>query len=173
MDPVSAINTALTSLRTATDIARLLIGADVSLQTAELKLKLSDMMGALADAKSQIADVKDMVTKKDETIVRLQEALELKGTLIRKDSAYWLPDEQGNFTDGPFCMRCFDVDKITCRLVADTAGPQVKCPNCKTIFFSKPIYDYLRPDVIKAQRQIMQQMDQDINDVKRQLTDLF
>jgi hypothetical protein len=62
---------------------------------------------ALANAKLQMADIKQMVADRDVAIARLQEALELKGRMILKDSAYWLLDEQQDkIVDGPFSRDC-------------------------------------------------------------------
>jgi len=152
MDPLSAISTALTSIKTAADIAKLLKDADLSLKNAELKLKLAEIVEALADAKLQMADIKQVMTEKDEVIARLQEALELKGKLILQDSAYWLPDEKGNVIGGPFCMGCFEANHVARTLVAGEKESQVKCPNCNSVFCSKPVYDRLRPDVEEGRK---------------------
>jgi len=152
MDPVSTIGTALASITTAADIAKLLIDGSLSLKNAEWKLRLADMAEALASTRQQILDIRDLVTERDKTISQLQEALSLKGKLILKDSAYWLPDEKGNAVGGPFCSRCFEIDHVACTLVADEKEPQVKCPNCKSTFCSKPVYYHLRPDAEEAHK---------------------
>jgi hypothetical protein len=56
---ISDISAILTSVKTATDIAKLLKASDVSLEKAETKLKLADLIGALADVKMQLADVRE------------------------------------------------------------------------------------------------------------------
>jgi len=159
MDPISAITTALTSIKTASEIARLLIDADVSLEKAELKLKLAEIVDALASAKLQMADTKQIVADKDVTIARLQEALDLKGRMVLRDSAYWLLDEQQDkIVDGPFCTNCYEADRIKRTLLPDKDEPQVKCPNCKIVFCSKPVFNYLRPDVEESRKELRQML---------------
>lgn len=157
MDPISIISTTLASITTATDIARLVINAGPSLQKAELQLKLAEMVGALADARLQMADIKQVLDEKDEVIKQLRQALELKEKLVCQDSAYWLPNGQGARGDGPFCTNCFDGFQRLSRLVA-ADEPNVQCPNCQVPFASKPLFDYLRPDVKERRRQIREDL---------------
>ena len=58
MDLISAITATLTSLKTATDIAKLIRESDVSLEKAELKLKLAQLTDGLADARIQLSDIR-------------------------------------------------------------------------------------------------------------------
>ena len=51
MEPITVIATAISSLKTETEIATLLKTSDETFIKAELKLKLADLMNALADAK--------------------------------------------------------------------------------------------------------------------------
>jgi hypothetical protein len=64
MDPISAITTALTSIKTASEIARLLIDADVSLQKAELKLKLADLVVSARNNETYASAVRSGVHEK-------------------------------------------------------------------------------------------------------------
>ena len=100
----------------------------------------------------------DELKQKDEEIAKLKDALDLKGKLICENSAYYIADEHGKIADGPFCTKCFDVDKVKCRLVADNKEPQVICPNCKVSFSSKPLYHYLRPDVEEDRRRLLEKI---------------
>ncbi|TKJ38594.1 MAG: hypothetical protein CEE38_02505 [Planctomycetes bacterium B3_Pla] len=109
----------------------------------------------ILDLHSEAMELTEQLKKKDEMITQLRNALELKGKLVCKDSAYYLEDEKGR-TDGPFCTKCFDVDKVKCRLVADNREPQVICPNCKVSFSSKPLYHYLRPDVEADRKKLLE-----------------
>lgn len=63
-----------------------------------------------------------------------------------------------NAKDAPFCTKCFDVDHLECRLVPDNKEPQVICPNCKVSFSSKPVYDFLRPDVEEHRKKLIEKM---------------
>jgi hypothetical protein len=85
--------------------------------------------------------------------------LDLKGRVLLRDSAYWLLDEQQDkIVDGPFCANCYDADKSKHRLLPDKDEPQVKCPTCKIVFCSKPIFDWLRPDVEESRRELRQML---------------
>jgi len=93
----------------------------------------------------------ETIRKKDETIKKLREALELKGNMKCEHSAYWLKDDQGNTIDGPFCTNCFDNEHDTRRLVqggipSGGAGHHwewVQCPKCNKPFRQKHVGVYL------------------------------
>jgi len=56
----------------------------------------------------------------------LEQKLELKGKLVTKNEVYWLKEKDR--VDGPFCTRCWDVDKNLVRLSTD----YIFCPHCKS-----------------------------------------
>lgn len=110
----------------------------------------------ILDLEVEAIELTDQLKQKDEIISQLRKSLELKGEFICKDSAYYIADKSGKITDGPFCTKCFDVNHLKCRLVADSKELQVICPNCKVSFSSKPVYDFLRPDVEKNRRKLIE-----------------
>ncbi len=112
----------------------------------------------ILDLQTEAIELTDQLKQKDEKIDQLREALELKGNFICKDSAYYIADESGKIIDGPFCTKCFDVNHLKCRLVANTKEPQVICPNCEVSFSSKPVYDFLRPDVEENRKKLIEKM---------------
>lgn len=75
MADVGTVGAILTSIKTATDLARLIKDSGSSLQEAEVKLKLAELIGALADAKIEIADVQNEVLAKEQAIQELTEAV--------------------------------------------------------------------------------------------------
>jgi hypothetical protein len=103
---------------------------------------LQSYMALQADA----FELTEQIKEKNELIAQLQEALELKGKFVCKGSAYFITDEGGNLIDGPFCAKCFDVDKTKCRIVQVGTGalPQVQCLKCRVVFMSLPARDFLR-----------------------------
>jgi len=105
----------------------------------ELLKNYIDLQGAAFELTEQIKE-------KDETIKQLGEALSLKGKFICKGSVYFIADEKGEFVDGPFCTKCFDVDHNKCRIILtgriDT--PTVQCLKCKVPFNSVPSMHFLR-----------------------------
>jgi len=118
------------------------------------KIDNIELYRKILDLQAEAIELTEQLKQKDEIIGQLREALELKGNFICKDSAYYIADETEKITDGPFCTKCFDVDKLKCRLVATDKEPMVICPNCNVQFASKPIFDWLRPDVEKNRRKL-------------------
>ena len=112
--------TILTSVKTATDIAKLLKETDVSLEKAEVKLKLADLIGALADVKMQFADVRELLLEKEERINALENELKLKINMVFETPYYWMESDTGRV--GPFCPSCFDDKQKQARLIESTRG---------------------------------------------------
>jgi hypothetical protein len=117
MADLALISGALTSLKTATEIAKLLRESNFSLEKAELKLKVADLISALADVKIELVDLQDTLIEKDKQIVALEAAFEIKDTLIRKGDTYYKLDEQGQKIGGPYCPRCWENDHKNRQLV--------------------------------------------------------
>jgi hypothetical protein len=90
-------------------------------------------------------ELTEQIQEKNALITQLQEALELKGKFVCKGSAYFLADDDGNFIDGPFCTKCFDVDKVKCRIVEAPKHSvySVQCLKCKVVFRSEPATTFL------------------------------
>lgn len=103
---------------------------------------LQSYMALQSDAFAHTEQIKE----KNELIAQLQEAFELKGNLVCKESAYFLVDNDGNLIDGPFCTKCFDVDKTKCTIVIDSpmgARPKVQCLKCNVVFESEVAREFL------------------------------
>lgn len=132
MDPVTLISSALTSIKTATEIAKFLRDTDISLEKAEFKLKVADLVNSLADAKLQIADIKNIITEKDQLIKEVSEKLKIKGQVSYEAPFYWLNDEGKK--DGPFCQKCYDTDQKLIRLQGSRID-RWTCCNCKNWFY--------------------------------------
>jgi len=115
MPDIAVIASVLTSLKTASDIAKLVKDSGSTLAQAEFKLKLADLVGALADAKMQIAEIQDFVLEKDQTIRKLENQIALKGAVEWDGKVYWVV-EDGRPKDGPYCQRCYDVNGSLVRL---------------------------------------------------------
>lgn len=140
------ISTILTSVKTATDIAKLLKESDISLEKAETKLKLAELIGALADVKMQLADVRELLVEKDEEIKRLENKFKLRGNLVYEQPYYWL--ETDDEKEGPFCSSCQDDKQKLARLIEsqNTKG-QWTCCVCGKVFRDK---NYVQRTVSRA-----------------------
>lgn len=116
------------------------------------QVKNFDLYKRLVDLQREAMEFTEQLKSKDKTIVQLREALELKGKFTCKGSAYFIEDEKGEFIDGPFCVKCFDVENITCRIVAYGKHKHVvQCLKCKVSFESVPASEYLHQKNLSQQ----------------------
>ena len=106
--PVASIVAALGGIKTATDIAKLIKDAGVSLEAADHKLQIAELVGALADAKIALVEVQDALREKDDKIASLNEALRIKESLVRHNDAYYEKDENGEPVGSPYCSHCLE-----------------------------------------------------------------
>jgi len=137
---VTSISAALTSIKTAADIARLIKDSGSSLERAESKLKLAELMSALADAKLEVVEIQQLVSDKDSRIRSLEEELAVKEKLEWDAPYYWLVNDSAK--DGPFCQLCFDTDRKLVRLQIHGVGLW-RCGGCKGAYTDK---DYKKPE---------------------------
>jgi hypothetical protein len=129
---VTAISTLLGSIKTATEIAKLIKDSDLTLEKAETKLKLADLISALADAKIEVVDVQQSLLERDAEIRKLKEALEVRDDLVYEAPNYWLHDDEGT-KEGPFCQQCYDSGQRLVRLQGSGDG-HWECKSCKNVF---------------------------------------
>jgi hypothetical protein len=106
---IVTIGSLFSSVKAATEIAKLLKDSDLSLEKAELKLKLAELLSALADVKIELTNVQELLAEKERKIKELEEAFENKQHLVRKGDAYFEIDESGNPHGSPYCMHCWEV----------------------------------------------------------------
>ncbi|MBW2022333.1 MAG: hypothetical protein JRI51_05615 [Deltaproteobacteria bacterium] len=69
MPDIATISSILTSIKTATEIAKFLKDTNISLERAETKLKLAEMVSALADARLKTAEIQELLIEKDKKMV--------------------------------------------------------------------------------------------------------
>ena len=65
MADITTINAVLTSIKTASDLAKIIKDSNKTLEQAEIKYKLAELISALADAKMEIAEVRELLSSKD------------------------------------------------------------------------------------------------------------
>lgn len=134
MADIATIAAALGSIKTASDIARLIKDSGSSLEQAEVKLKIAELIGALADAKIEIAGVQSDLIEKDKIIAELHSQLDLKQKVVWEKPYYWTADEGEK--DGPFCQHCYDVSQRLVRLQSGRKGAWF-CNSCKNSYYDK------------------------------------
>ena len=128
---VTAITAVLGSIKTATEIAKLIKDSDLSLEKAETKLKLADLIGALADAKLEVVGVQQTLAEAEARTRELEQQLQTREKLKWREPSYWLEDE-GN-EQGPFCQQCYDTGGKLVRLHGDHDGCY-ECKACKNSY---------------------------------------
>lgn len=144
MPDLTAIATALTSLKTATDIARFLRESDLSLERAELKLKLADLIGALADTKIELVGVQETLTEKDMRIAELEQAFLQKDQLVRQNDAYYAKGSDGKALGVAYCLRCWESDHRQRQLVSKDFQTKV-CTGCGHQYEAGNAYEIFPP----------------------------
>jgi ribosome-associated protein YbcJ (S4-like RNA binding protein) len=130
MPDLGSISTAIATIKTSMEIAKLIKDSNSSLDEAETKLKLAELISSLADLKTELADIKVDLIDKDDEIRDLKKKLQDKSTITFDDNIYW--KEIDGKKEGPFCPTCFDVNELSVRLHKD--GPGWWCKNCQDHF---------------------------------------
>ncbi len=134
MPDITTISTALRSIKTAADIAKLIKDSGVTLEAAEVKLKMADLMSALADVKADVADLKLEMISKDEKITELEKQLKQTKSITFDGFVYWLDNDPI-----PICPHCYEVDKIITHmrygnLSINNENMGWSCKNCKGMY---------------------------------------
>lgn len=130
MPDITTIATVLSSLKTATDIAKFLRESDVSIERAELKLKLADLISALAETKIELAELQETISGKDKRIAEIEEAFQLKDSLVRRGDAMYAKDSNGEPIGVAYCLRCWETEHKQRQLVHDPV--HMRAPNSCT-----------------------------------------
>jgi hypothetical protein len=115
MPDIASIGVVLSSIKIATDLAKLVKDSDLSLEKAEVKLRLAELINTLADAKIEIAEIQDLLREKDTLIRQLTQKNDLEASIVYEAPYYWKMIEEGQ--DGPYCQRCYDDKHKLTRLI--------------------------------------------------------
>lgn len=132
MPDLTLIGAALSSIKAATDIAKIIRESTTSLEKAEVNYKLAELVGALAEAKLQIAEIQELILEKDRSIKALQDELNTR-VEVRWEKPYYWREREGN-KDGPFCQQCYDNTTKLIRLQSVGTG-HWECATCHTYYF--------------------------------------
>ena len=129
MPDITTIAGALGSIKTATEIAKLIKDSGTSLEQAEVKLQMAELISALADAKMEISDIQTELIARNNEITELKHKLETKESVIWEKPYYFI--ENSDERDGPFCQRCYDSEQNLIRLQGGKNGTWdcLKCGN--------------------------------------------
>ena len=131
---MATISALIGSIKTATDLAKLINESGITLEKAEVKLKLAELISALADAKMDIATVQQALLDKDAELARLLEQISIKEKLNWEAPYYWLINDGKK--DGPYCQQCYDNSHKLIRLNGDGRGFW-ECKTCKNTYLDK------------------------------------
>jgi hypothetical protein len=129
MNELVAIQAVLTSIKAATDIAKILGESKTSLKDAETKYKLAELISALAEAKIELAQVQETLQTQAAQIRKLEEKSAFLRKMTYEAPYYWNID--GDARDGPYCQRCWDEKQLAVRLQSRSNGSW-KCTSCGT-----------------------------------------
>lgn len=143
---LSAIPAILTSIKTATDLTKLIMDSGRSLKDAERKLKLSEIITALADANIKIAEIQQHIIEKEIKISALNKKLILKDKMKWESPYYW--KIEGEKKEGPFCQQCYDKNGELIRLQGNGAG-YWECKTCKNNYQDS---NYKHPSILVGHR---------------------
>ena len=132
------VTAALASIKTATEIAKMIREGGLTLKDAEAKMRLAELVGALADARLAMADVQESLLDRDVQIRALEEKLALRGKMVFEQPLYYLVD--GSLREGPYCQPCYDSDGKLVRLQGTGDGYWL-CQVCKNPSIEKRYHD--------------------------------
>jgi hypothetical protein len=135
MVDIASISSALSGIKTATDIAKLIKDSDISLEKAESKLKLAELISALADVKVEIAEIKQLLMNKEEELKTIREQLSVRQEQLLWEPPYYWRHEKDK-KDGPFCQQCYDASHQLIRLQGNGSG-YWECMTCKNGYKDK------------------------------------
>lgn len=133
MPDIATIGAVLSSVKTATEIAKLIRESDASLADAETKLKIADLISALADVKLEMAEVHEALLQKDQEIMSLKQQLSDKESLGYDGQLYW---SEGDSV--PFCTVCLERDSkhhhLTYSPADSYSGAFYHCKVCSNVY---------------------------------------
>jgi len=142
MSDISSISTALTAIKSASEILKVIRDAGQKLESAEYILKLAELTESLSELKISISELRETISDKEQQIKNLNDALKIKTEIVIFRDAYYEKDGKGNPTGNPFCSRCWEVDHVLIHLTRNTRPSNIdKCPKCSNLFHIQKIFE--------------------------------
>ncbi len=134
MPDLGSISTAIATIKTSMEIAKLIKDSSSSLDEAETKLKLAELISSLADLKTELADIKVDLIEKDEMIRNLNEKLKEKESLSFDGKLYWKENDKI-----PFCTVCKEKDgkyhHLTYYKRSEYSSEHYQCKVCSNCYY--------------------------------------
>lgn len=134
MTDFASIAQALSSVKQATEIVKILRSADTAYEKAELKLKIAELAEALANARLGILEAQSEIEELRQRLAKTEQKPLLEP--IKREGGYFF--KKGDTEIGPFCPRCFEADGKQMPLTAFTgefrAFGKFNCPQCRATY---------------------------------------
>jgi len=134
MADIATIGAILSSVKTATDIAKLIKNSTASLEEAEIKLQMAELISTLADIKIELSEVQLSQREKEEQILELESRLLKKEKLKFDKDMYWMENDKI-----PFCKICFEKDSkyhhLEHEAESEWGSEQWKCRICTNHYY--------------------------------------
>jgi hypothetical protein len=147
---IASIGTVFSSLKTATDLAKVIKDSGLSLEQAEVKFQMAELISALADAKIELVDIQDVLREKDSKIKELENSFHLKSEVKRVNDAYYHLDENGKGVGNPNCLNCWETKQRLYPLHYEAGNRHAKaCTACKTKYEARMVAKII-PETTKA-----------------------
>ena len=106
--------------------------ATIAKESGKLELQ-GEILGVYEKLLEQQKKISDLESENKE----LKEKLKITESLKYENNAYWVT--QDDKKDGPFCSRCWDVEKNLVRIKQRVDSPSFHtCPECKTQVQTNP-----------------------------------
>lgn len=139
---IAEITTAVSSVKTAYEIAKGMSALKELMGNTEAKMKIVELMDTLVKAKSDLVEIKEKLVEKDNTIIELKKQLSLKDSIIFEEPFYWKKLE-GDAKDGPYCAKCYDVSGKLIRLIKKSgySTGSHQCFECQNWYGKGEDYD--------------------------------
>lgn len=131
---ITSITAALSGIKNAADIAKIIKDSGASLEQAEIKLQLADLISALADAKIEISNFREVVSEKEAELTELRKKLEIQDNVEWEEPYYFIIANDKK--DGPYCQKCYDSQMLLIRLQGDGEG-WWNCNECENTYTDK------------------------------------
>ena len=132
MTDITTISALLTSIKTATDIAKIIKDTNHSYEMVDLKLQIVQLMDALLESKTVAMEIKEEIQEKEIEIKRLKEALQKREEVVKHGDAYFKKSDSGKPIGDPFCLYCWEVEGQLVHLSNHIGGTY--CTKCGKLY---------------------------------------